>query len=146
MSLNFNILSVFLLFSVSSLFAQSNSEWNPIGLAVNGKNMQNGVEAFYKLNKCNNEDVIFIKFINYNSSAVTVEWNDAIFTNELQWTSSIKGNNKKSLIIGSNEAILGDCTETCKPELVIKAHDFIKSMDEFKLFRALSFHVTILNK
>lgn len=146
MRLNFNILSFLLLFSVSSIFAQSNIGWSPIGLAVNGKNMQNGVEAFYQLNKCNNEDVIIIKFINYNTSAVIAEWNDAVFTKELKWASNEKKDIKKSITIGGNEVILGDCSDTSQPELVVKIQDFIKNIDDFKLFRALSFHVTVINK
>lgn len=139
------VLFFLMFFSVSSLFAQSNPGWNPIGLAVNGKNIQNGVEAFYLLTKCNNEDVILLKFINYNTSSVVVEWNDAVFTKDMKWVNNEKNNSKKTLTIDKNEIMLGDCSGTCQPQLVVNVHDFIENTDEIKLFRALSFHVTVIN-
>jgi hypothetical protein len=142
MRLNYNVLSFFLLFSISSVFAQSNSNWNPIGLTLDGRNTQNGVEAFYQLSKCNNEDVVFIKFINNNAKAVVVEWNDAIINKELKWVSNQKGNNKKTLTIGANKVIFGDCSSKNQPELIVKVHDFINNVADFKLFKTTSFQVT----
>jgi hypothetical protein len=144
--LMFNVFSFLMFFSVSSLFSQTSSGWTPIGLTVNGKNMQNGVEAFYQLNKCNNEDVILIKFINYNNSTVIAEWNDGVFTKELKWANNLKKNNKKSLTIGGNEVMQGDCSGKCPPVLVVNVHDFIENIDDIKLFRTLSFHVTVINE
>jgi hypothetical protein len=143
MRLKYNVLSIFILFYVTSVFAQSNSNWSPIGLSVSGKNMQNGVEAFYQLSKCNNEDVVFIKFINNNANAVVVEWNDAIFTKALQLQNNQKGNNKKTLTIGANKVIFGDCSSKSQPELTVKVHDFINNIADFKLFKVTSFQVTL---
>jgi len=143
MRLTFSILSFILFFSVLSVSAQSNSSWSPIGLTVNGKNMQNNVEASYQLSKCNNEDVVYIKLFNYNTDAVIVEWNDAIFTKELKW---VKENKIKSLTIGGNEVIFGECSNTSKSELVVKVSEFIKNIDDFNKFGTTSFKVTTIKK
>lgn len=145
--LSFISLSFLLFFPFSSMFAQSNSDWNPIGLTVNGRNLQNGVEAFYQLNKCNNEDVIFIKFINHNTNEVAISWEDVVFTKDLKWVNNKKSkNNNKTLNIKANEEIHGDCLGTNKTELVIKVHDFIKNMNDFKLFKTTLFQVTNIEK
>lgn len=142
MRLKLNILLFFVLFSFTLIFAQSNSVWKPIGLTVDGKNMQNGIEAFYHLNKCNNEDVVIIKFVNHNIYKVIAEWNDAVFTKELKWTSNEKGDNKKTLTIEGKDVAIGDCSGTSQSELVVKVSEFIKKIDDFKLFKTTNFHVT----
>ncbi|MBI5218022.1 MAG: hypothetical protein HY958_03735 [Bacteroidia bacterium] len=146
MHLKFKILSFIILFSGSFTFAQTSSDWNPIGLTVDGKNMQNGIKAFYQLNKCNNEDVVFIKFINDNTNAVVAEWNDAVFTKEHKWVGNEKGDSKKSLTIGGNVIIIGDCSGISHPELVVKIHDFIKNINDFKSFKTTFFQVTVIKK
>src|ERR1017187_2517319 len=50
--------------------------------------IQDGVEIFFKLSTCNGEDVILLKFINHNASAVSIEWNEAVFTNSSKWIRS----------------------------------------------------------
>src|ERR1035437_4724363 len=61
--------------------------WVPISLTFAGQNLQDGVEAFCQLSKCNGEDVVLIKLSNHNTDAITVEWADAVFTKELKWVS-----------------------------------------------------------
>jgi hypothetical protein len=145
MHLKFKILSLLILFSVSSVFAQSNSEWRPIGLTVSGKNVQNGVEAFYLLTKCNNENLVFIKLINHNAFAVTVNWYDAIFTKNTKWCRNQKADIRKSITIGANEVLNGDCSGNIHGELVVNALDFIKEIDDFLLFGIISLKVTNIN-
>jgi hypothetical protein len=144
MSLKFKILSFIILISFSTLFAQTNSDWKPIGLTLDGRNILNGVEVFYQLNICNNEDVINIKLINHNSYAVNVEWNDAVFTNKLKWVKNQNGEIKKHLLIDSNKIIIGDCTSSNNQELVIKISDFIDKIEDFKLFKTINFQVGII--
>lgn len=143
MRLKLKNLYILLFFSVSSVFAQSNSEWKPIGLTVSGKNIQNGIEAFYQLYVCNNENVIFIKFINHNNYDVTVEWKDAVFTKELKWVSN--ENIIKSLIIKADEVIFGDCSGKSQKELIVKVNDFIMNIDDFNQFKTTSFQVKTNN-
>jgi hypothetical protein len=142
MNKKFKLLSLLIFFSFTTVFAQTNSSWTPIGLSVNGKNIQNNVEAFYKLDKCNNEDVIFIKFINYNANSVTINWEDAIFTQNRKWINNVNMDGKKSLKIEANEVAVGECLSSIYPQLVIKVNDFIENIEDFKLFITNSFQVT----
>jgi hypothetical protein len=124
------------------VFAQSNEEWSKIGLSASGKNIQNGVEAFYKTAICSEEKVVLIKFVNHNSFAVKAEWDEAIFTNEMIWYTRSSDNSKKMITIGVNETIYGDCSDESKKILVVRISDFIKTSDNFKLFGIKSFKVT----
>jgi len=108
--------------------------------------MQNGVEAFYQLNKCNNENVVFIKFINHNTYGVIVEWNDAVFTKDLKWVKNEKAGAMKSLTIEGSETISGDCSGKYQIELVVKVKDFINNMDDFNLFGINSVKVSSIIK
>jgi hypothetical protein len=146
MPLKLNTLYIILFFSVSSLFAQSNAEWNPIGLTASGNNIQSGVEAFYQLNKCNKETVVFIKFINHNNFEVAVEWYDAVFTKDSKWVKNENTAIIKSLTIGVNEVESGDCSDKNKKELVVNVNDFISNIDDFNLFGINSFKVSSINK
>ncbi len=142
MRLKFKILQLFFLLSITSVFAQSSTEWSKIGLSASGNNIQNGVAAFYKLGVCNNEQVVIIKFSNLNSFPVNVEWNDAVFTNELIWLTIDSNKTKKKMLIGSNQTIFGDCSDESMKNLIVKTSDFIKKADNFKLFGLKSFKVS----
>ncbi len=146
MRLKFKILSFFLFFSFASGFAQKNTGWSPIGLTASGKNIQNGVEAFYQISKCDHKDVILIKLVNQNEFAVNVEWNDAIFTKEQQWIRNEKADVKKCLTINGGETKTGECSEKSPKELIVIVHDFIKDIDEFNLFRITNLNITSIIK
>ncbi len=125
-----------------SVFAQPDTGWKPIGLTINGRNMQQGVEAFYQLTKCNNENVVFIKLVNHNSYKVISEWNDAVFSKQLTWHSNKKEDKRKSVVIDGNSMVLGDCSGKSLKELMVRVGDFIDNIDNFTLFKAESFIVT----
>ncbi len=145
MRLKLSTLFLILFLSVSSIFAQAKPEWIPIGLTASGKNIQSGVEAFYQLDKCNKEHVVFIKFINHNTYEVIVEWYDAVFTKDLKWVNNKNADLLKSLTIGVNEAVTGDCSNESQKELVVKVNDFISNVNDFNLFRINSFKVSSKN-
>lgn len=133
----------FFLFVISlNLFAQTNTGWLPIGLSASGKNMQNGVEAFYQLGKCNSEDIICIKFINNNNFGVNMEWNDAVFTMEHKWISNVKTEKRKCLTLGQGETVSGDCKKNKNSELRVKINEFITDIKDFNLFGLNNFKVT----
>jgi len=142
MWLKYNILGLIFIISVSSIFAQSKSEWLPIGLTASGKNIKSGVEAFYQLNKCNKEHVVFIKFINHNSNSIILQWYDAVFTKDFKWAKNKKADIKKSLIINGNETKSGDCSGKSQKELVVSIKDFVNNVDDFNLFGIKSFTVS----
>lgn len=142
MTLKLCTLFSILFLSISSIFAQSKAEWKPIGLTVSGKNTYSGIEAFYQLNKCNTENVVFIKFINHNTYEVVVEWQDAVFTKNLKW---VKGKNEgiiKKITIEGDGVVTGDCIDINQMELVVNVNDFIGNIDDFNLFGVNSFKVS----
>lgn len=146
MLLKLSTLFSVLFLSISAIFAQSNPEWKPIGLTVSGNNIQSGVEAFYQLNKCNKENVVFIKFINHNTFEVVVEWQDAVFTKNLKW---VKGKNEgimKKIAIAGDGVATGDCIDINQMDLVVNINDFIGNIDDFNLFGINSFKVSNKNK
>jgi|GEM_PF-2780559 len=140
-----NIFTIMTVFICNPVQAQQNSDWKPVGLAVTGKNVQQGVEAYYQISKCGNEDVIFVRFINNNSKPVKVEWNDGIFNSDQVWLSNSKINTRKTLNIEAFKAIEGSCNSNVCPELVLRIKDFTDNAENVRIYRALSFHVQFLN-
>jgi len=132
--------------SVSPIFAQSNTEWTPIGLTASGKNIQNGVEVFYRVGKCSKEPVVFIKFNNHNTYGIILQWYDAVFTKDFKWVKNKKVDIKKFLTIEGNETISGDCSGKNQKELVVKIKDFVNNIDDFNLFGIKSFTISSINK
>src|SRR3990170_5022277 len=59
--------------------------WKGAYLTIAGTNIIDGVEVFTKLDKCESEDFVMIKFINHNGSDVIVEWVGGIYTKDRQW-------------------------------------------------------------
>ncbi|HOY32135.1 MAG TPA: hypothetical protein PKW80_09675 [Bacteroidales bacterium] len=142
MKIKFTILSFLFFLPVSLLLAQSDSEWSPVGLTSNGRNEAFGVEVWYQLNKCNGEDVVFIKFINHNNNKVTVEWSDAVFTKDLTWISNKKDNAVKTIVLKGNTTLAGACEDADMQTLVVKIHDFIVNSADFNRFKVASFKVS----
>lgn len=142
MWLKYNILCFLLTFSFLPIFGQSQTEWTPIGLTASGKNIKSGVEAFYQVDKCSKEHVVFIKFINHNANGLILQWYDCVFTSDLKWIKNKNVDLKKVLNIGGNETISGDCSDKCHKELVINIKDFVNNIDDFKLFGIKSFTVS----
>lgn len=131
-----------LFLSIYSIFAQSTQEWKPIGLTASGKNTYNGVEAFYQLNKCNTETVVFIKFINHNTFEVVVEWQDAVFTKNLKWVNGKNEGIMKKIAIEGDGVVTGDCIDINQMDLVVNVNDFIGNIDDFNLFGVNSFKIS----
>ncbi len=127
------------------LSAQINSDWQFIGLTIAGDNKQDGVEAFYQINKCNGKDVIYIKYINHNEYPVKLEWFDAVFTQELKWVRKERMGDRKTIIIPAKVEVKGECpissgevlkTKQLNPELFVEAKDFLTNIENFKRYSA----------
>ena len=153
MTKKFTLTVFVLLFFFFKTFSQTTSsddrmtqDWISISLAFTGQNVQNGVEASCQLAKCNGEDVVLLRFINHNTEAVKIEWNDAVFTKELKWVSKENVTEKKSLIIKTNETVQGECTGNNQTQLVVKVSDFVKTLDDFKRYGVTAFQVTFIKK
>lgn len=144
------VTAIFFSFQTTN-FAQTNSPaqntlaeqgWQPIGFNVAGHNIMNGVEAFYQVSNCNGENVVFVKFINHNDYAVTLEWFDAVFTQELKWFSKENTTAKKNISLDAKQEKTGDCTSENVVALKIKLKDFISDVTNFKRYGAKEFSVS----
>lgn len=131
---HFLILISILFFSVPQFFSQNKDNWEPVYLLVTGANTMDGVEASFKLGKCNNEDVVFIKFNNHNDYPVKLEWFDAVFSQELRWINKDGEGNKKKLIVPAKMELKGGCENNTYSELIVKLKDFIGDKQNFKRF------------
>lgn len=131
------ILLLTAVFSASpKVHAQTNPDWQPIFLDVTGGNKLDGLEASFQLNTCNNEDVVYVKFINHNAYPVKIEWFDAVFTQDLKWVNEERVALKKSLTLPANGDATGECAKNSYPELLVKMKNFIPGKKDFKRYSA----------
>jgi hypothetical protein len=138
----FTLLTLLVGFSFFKVEAQKNSDWQPIFLLVTGANVMDGVEASFKLGTCNNEDVVFVKFINHNDYAVKLEWSDAIFNQELKWLYRTEINKRESITLAPKMEAQGEAINKKHPELIIKLKDFIVDKKNFKRYLTSQLIVT----
>ncbi len=120
----------------------ANPDWQPIYLLVNGGNTMDGIEASFQLSKCNQEDVVYVKYVNHNTYPVKVEWFDAVFTQELKWINEERVAAKKSITLSANEEAKGECLKSANAKLVVKIKDFIKDKKDFKRYSASQLTIT----
>lgn len=126
-----------LLASHQVIQAQSDYNWEPIGLTVSGDNIQQGIQAFYRIAEYNEEKFIVIKFINYNNNDVTLEWQDGVFTHDLEWVNNSNDDSFSSISIQAKEKVSGDCSNL-DDMLVIRISDFVTDFSAFNKYRTLS--------
>ena len=110
-------------------------------LQVSGSNVMDGVEASFQIGTCNNENVVYLKFVNKNSYPVKLEWFDAVFTQELKWVNKEGDANKRLLVLPAKSELVGSCVKAPAPELMVKLNDFITDKKNFK--RYVSSQLTI---
>ena len=128
------VIAALLFLSVTQSFSQNKNAWEPVYLQVTGANTMNGIEADFQVGKCNNEDVVFIKFKNNNDYSVKLEWFDAVFTQELKWINKDGEGSRRSVEIPGKLEITGTCINKDYPQLVVKLTDFITDKKNFKRF------------
>jgi hypothetical protein len=126
----------FALLANKEIKAQVNSGWQPIYLLVTGENKKDGIEAFFKLDVCNEEDVIYVKFINHTAKPLKLEWYDAMFTQELKWINEEKIANKKTIQIPANTELMGECSNNLYPQLSVSVKKYISDKKNFKRYSA----------
>ena len=117
--------------------------WLPINLTVSGRNIQDGVEAYYLLTEIQSEKTVLIKLVNNNSHKVKIEWKDAVFTNSQEWAYNYD-DPIKSIIVDANNKISGAKIETEQNALKIKLSDLKVSSENFNKFGMILFKVTHL--
>jgi hypothetical protein len=128
---------VFLLFS-SLAFAQTN--WQPMFITVSGHNVKDGVEGWFAQGECNGEAVVFVKFVNTNAAAVSLSWNDGIFTQALNWVNKTGMENTRNLRMEPSIEMAGHCGG--QPLLVISIAEFDLTATDFMRYNAHGLTIT----
>lgn len=121
-------------------------DWTILKLDVAGRTNVGGVEVHAQVNKCKEDDVVYLKIINHNEHTVTVKWFDAVLTPQQIWIKKDKAVEQKSLTIEPNKELKGDCVSTNYTECVIKLKDFIDKPDYFKEYAVYHFEVKAVMK
>lgn len=117
-----------------SAFSQN---WTNANLRADGQYILGGVEALYEKVTCGNDEYVLVKFINHNSTKVSVEWIDAVYENG-GWTYE-KNNTLKTLILQPNQEIEGKCNE--QSVLKIKISSIIDSPEKFEHYMVSGLNV-----
>ena len=125
---------IMLTFISISVFSQN---WTNANLRADGQYVLGGVEALYEKVTCGNEEYVLVKFINHNSTKVSVEWIDAVYENG-GWTYE-KNNTLKTLILQPNQEIEGKCNE--QGVLKIKISSIIDSPEKFEHYMVSGLNV-----
>ena len=115
--------------------------WEPVKLDVAGHNTVNNVEATFMKGSCNNEEVIFVKFVNRNKYPVTVKWYDAVLTKSNNWVKKDDVSPKKVLTIGAGQEAKGDCAAAESADCVIKLKDYLEKLSDYSLYAIYRFEV-----
>ncbi|MBK6522476.1 MAG: hypothetical protein IPG08_09120 [Sphingobacteriaceae bacterium] len=118
--------------------AQTNVEWTPILVSMDGTNTFKGVEAYYSLSNCGGSDVVIIKLKNTNDKAVKAQWVNAIVSNDEK---EHYGKTKLvSVSLKATSESVGACN-TKATELIVKLSDYGVTLKEFKTIVGSSFYV-----
>lgn len=117
--------------------AQNSHQWQNIFLKPTGDNVQDGVAAFYKVDECNGQKVVFLKFINTNNYSVQIEWYDGIFTIDKEWKKFLDADHLKTLNLAPGKEISGECNDSI---MSIKISDFVNP-EKFKRYGTFYFEV-----
>ncbi len=137
----FVLLFTFVSYSYHRVYAQTNSDWQPIYLTPGGGNVMEGVEASFRLSTCNNEDIIYVRFVNNNDYDVELKWYDAVFTQELKWINKDQPEDKKVIIVRSKKEAKAECSTILYPELAVKVKKFVDNRKDVKRYLTSQFIV-----
>lgn len=122
---NYIFLTALMLF-FSFLNAQTNTNWQPVLISMDGTNGYKGVELYYSLETCNSTDVVKLKLVNTNTFALKAHWITVLVTNS---DKELYGKTELVTVqLDANKEYIGTCKKTDK--LTIKLSDYgIKATD-----------------
>jgi hypothetical protein len=121
--------------------AANDNSWMPVLISNDGTNGNNGIEANYKLAKCNSFDVILLKLTNTNEYSVKAEWTNLVQTNDGR---DLFGTGISSINLPPKSETAGDCSGNTV--LVIKLNDYGIYPVGFKAIIGSNFQVTKKSK
>jgi hypothetical protein len=130
------------LFACGTTNAQVTGEWQFAQLNnIDGTNAFNGVEGYFNLVTCNNNEYILLKLINHNTFTVKAAWsNFLISTDNEKLTSPVV---QDSVTILPNQEIEGDCAVN-DGKLVLKLTDFGTDKYNFQAYEPMNFDFRII--
>jgi hypothetical protein len=120
----------------------NDNTWMPVLISNDGTNGNNGVEANYKLGKCNSFDVILLKLTNTNDYSVKAEWTNLVQTNDGR---DLFGTGVSFINLPPKSETAGDCSGSTT-QLVIKLNDYGIYPVGFKAIIGSNFQVTKKSK
>ncbi len=127
----------------SGLKAQTTENWQGLYLgSPDGTNSFNGVEAYYTISTCNNNDVILIRLTNHNAYAVKAGWQDFVMSKDNKKLD--RSTAQDSITIQPQTIVAGDCNGN-SVQLVIKLTDFGILKEDFKEFIPAKFDFIIIH-
>lgn len=119
-------------------YAKAQQSWTPVLANMDGTNTFKGVEVYYALSTCGNDEVVILKMVNTNAKEVKAQWvTDIITTDDKEHY----GNTALvSVKLKANSEVIGNCN-TKPVQLVIKLSDFGVAKKDFSTIVASSFYV-----
>lgn len=121
-----------LLFTAMTVNAQTN--WQPVYLTVSGSHELEGIEAWFAPGTCNGVSVVFIKFVNTNNQAVTLQWYPSVFTQDRTWITHSGDGDLQSLTLDASSELSGSCGGV--PTLIVDLNDYGLTGSQFLRFNA----------
>jgi len=103
----------------------------------------NGVELYYRIAACGSQKVALLKFVNTNSKAVTVAWNESFDVRGATGVANRSGLAKKQLLLAPGKTEQVDCQANPQKGLVARpAQETPVSTEDVTGFRFTNVTVT----
>lgn len=82
-----------------------------------------GVSVYYRITRCDNEDVVYLKFENKNQGRVTLTWQEEFRTDGRQVRPGAQG--QKSIRLDPGTTSETDCAAPQQPICLIRARQIV---------------------
>jgi len=120
---------LFLPMLAASTFAQyDQGDWQHDYVDPTGRNEMSGVKVWFKLETCNQQGVVLLKFENSNAYQVELSWENAVFKKNLKW--SAYKPERSQFTVAANQTVEGDCNSD--NALAVPLSDFSVKPEEFE--------------
>lgn len=127
---------VFLLFYVFNVNSQE--VWQPMYLTTTGHNVIDGVEGWFMQGTCNDEVVVYIRFVNTTNYQAEISWYDGIFTTSKEW---VFDRNTKTFLLPAGLDKKGTCG--AEEKFVINLGNLNLTQADFMRYTAMELIVVL---
>lgn len=101
-----------------------------------------GVEIYFVISSCNDHDVVFLKFINTNSTNKTITWEEEFWTANIHVPNHPQG--RKTLTLNPGEVSESDCLKITSRECITLSYQLENSVNK-KILRYNIYNISITN-